>query len=351
MSKKLSDYAIRIGILEPGPANRITDVDGVRVGHVTLTAGPARTGVTVIVPATGDAFRSKLLCGAAVFNGYGKSAGLVQIEELGTLETPIVLTNTFGVGDAARGLIEGLMAADPEIGRQAGTVNPLVLECNDGYLNDLRGLHVRPEHVQQALAAASAEVPQGSVGAGTGMSAYQLKGGIGTASRVADVLGSRYTVGSLVLTNMGRLADLTISGRPVGRELAAMEAAANAADAPADRGSIIMVIATDAPLSSRQLKRMARRSIVGLARTGSHMGQGSGEIAVCFSTANRVPHEADRLLEMRFLPDNRLDRLFDAVIETIEEAIIGAMLAADDLTGADGHRRIGLASRLDALSR
>lgn len=346
--KRMRDYQIRIGTLPPGPKNSITDVAGVRVGHVTLAEGTARTGLTVILPSEDSVFQNKMLCGSTVFNGYGKSAGLIQIEEMGTLETPIVLTNTFGVGDACSGLIAHLIEQDPAIGLQAGTVNPVVLECNDGYLNDLRGLHVKPVHVAQAIRSASTNVVEGSVGAGTGMSAYQLKGGIGTASRKVGIFSTAYTVGGLVLTNMGRLSDLVIDGRPVGRTLA--ESMPNHAPVT-DKGSIIMIVGTDAPLSSRQLKRLSRRCIVGLSRTGSHMGQGSGEIALCFSTVNRVPHQSRMLLQMEFLPDDQLDPLFDGVIEVVEESILNAMVAADDMTGANEHHRASLAGLIEPLLR
>lgn len=341
--RRIRDAGITIGTHPTGPRNSIADVDGVTVGHVTLDDGRAKTGVTAILPAPGNVFRSKLLCGAVVFNGYGKYVGLVQIEELGTLESPIVLTNTLAIGDAVRGLVEERLAADPGIGREAGTFNPVVLECNDGVLNDLRALPVRPEHVRDAIARAAPDFEQGAVGAGTGMSAYQLKGGIGSASRTAVVFGRTYTLGGLVLTNMGRLQDLIVDGRPIGRRLAA---ARDAAPPQPDKGSIVLVVATDAPLSSRQLKRLARRCLVGISRTGSHLGHGSGEVALAFSTAHRVPHDADALLSFDFLPDGQLDLLFEPLVELVEEAILDSMFLAADTVGRDGNRRDSLAGLL-----
>jgi len=362
-TRRLRDFGLIPGTLDCGLRNSICDVPGVLVGHVTLSDGPVQTGVTAVVPQDGNLFRQKLEAAVHVINGFGKSAGTLQVAELGCLETPIILTNTLSVGTAATGLIRHMLTDNPDIGTSTGTVNPLVFECNDGYLNDIRGLHIREEQIAQAIAAASADCAEGSVGAGTGMSCYQLKGGIGTASRRFKLDDKTYCLGTLVLTNMGRLADLMVCGRPVGTKLTAQDAARDAADhlwaggtvhdKPDDRadkrdqGSIIVIIATDAPLDSRQLGRLCRRAESGIARTGNQLSGGSGEVVLAFSTARRIPHYPDAdILTTQTVHDDRLDRLFRAVIETTEEAILNSMLAAHAVCGRDGHRRESLATLL-----
>jgi D-aminopeptidase len=332
-----------IGRLAAGPRNSIADVAGVTVGHCTLDDGPVQTGVTVVVPHGGNLFTHKLPAAAAVINGFGKSVGLVQIEELGTLETPIALTNTFSVGTLVTAQIRQALQATPGIGRNLPTVNPVVMECNDGYLNDLHAFAVREEHFRQALAAASAEVGQGALGAGRGMSSFGLKGGIGSASRKAAVgaAGDEYMVGALVLSNFGKLPDLILDGRPLGRELAAGEGP----DAVPEKGSIIMLLATDAPLDARQLKRLATRAGAGLARTGSAYGHGSGDIALAFSTAQQIESDSD-CVHAALLADHLLDPLFHAAADSVEQAIVNALFAAQTVRGRDGHVRTCLRERL-----
>ena len=270
----MMDQPPRIGRLESGARDAITDVAGVTVGHATLADGAVQTGVTVIHPHARDPFLHKAPAAAAVINGFGKSLGLLQLEELGQLETPIALTNTFSVPAVAQAQIARCIAANPEVGRAWSTVNPLVLECNDGYLNDIQRMAVTAAHYDAACAGADAEVAQGAVGAGRGMSSFQLKGGIGTASRRAALTsGAQYTVGALVLANYGVQANLLWDGAPLGRRLAA----AQQAQIEAEKGSIIMVLATDAPLDARQLRRLALRAAAGLARTGSVYGHGRGD--------------------------------------------------------------------------
>ncbi|MDR2787977.1 MAG: P1 family peptidase [Candidatus Accumulibacter sp.] len=373
----------RIGILPSGPRDAISDVGKIRVGHLTLDRGAVQTGVTVVVPHDGDPFIDKVPAAAAVINGFGKSAGLLQLRELGVLETPIALSNTFAVGTLTQAQIRAAMASHAPLGREWPTVNPLVCECNDGYLNDIRALAVTEEHYRIALEAASAGFAQGSVGAGRGMSAFELKGGIGSASRQAD----GYTVGALVLANFGKLGMLTLAGYPLGRKLAAADGpeetenppagAARAAaaepgrlhalrspraltpdpsgDDPAperpEQGSIIMLLATDAPLDARQLRRLALRAGAGLARTGSVFGHGSGDIALAFSTAYTVPHLPDRpmpALAMRH--EARLDPLFLAAADATEQAIIHALWHARPVRGRDGHARRALRDILRRLS-
>ncbi|SAK58593.1 aminopeptidase [Caballeronia hypogeia] len=327
-----------IGLLEAGPLGGITDVAGVTVGHCTLSDGAIQTGVTVIRPHAGDVYRNKAPAAACVINGFGKSIGLVQIEELGVLETPIALTNTFGVGTVANAQIRAAIRANPRIGREEPSVNPLVLECNDGYLNDIQALAIDEAHYASALDACSADFERGAVGAGRGMSCFGLKGGIGSASRIVHVAGQAYTLGALVLANFGRLPQLTIAGDAVGRTL---HVKGDATHKP-EQGSIIMLIATNAPLDARQLRRVAMRAAAGLARTGSAYGHGSGDIALAFSTAYTAPHDADFIAVPPLLADARLDPLFQAAADSVEQAILDALFSAETVAGRDGHRRISL---------
>ncbi|HLX02826.1 MAG TPA: P1 family peptidase [Trinickia sp.] len=351
-----------VGAFRSGQSGTIADVPGVSVGHCTLDEGSIQTGVTVVRPHGGNLYRDKVPAAATVINGFGKSIGLVQVGELGVLETPIALTNTFGVGAIAQAQIRAAIAENPLIGREWPTVNPLVFECNDGYLNDIQALAVNEEHYDAAFAdaasaAASETFARGAVGAGRGMSCFDLKGGIGSASRVASAAGTSYTVGALVLANFGRLPMLTIGGVPVGRALAeraALEPRAKADGAKPEQpeqGSIIMLIATDAPLDARQLKRLSMRAAAGLARTGSAYGHGSGDISLAFSTAYTVPHEADFVAVPPCVADARLDPLFHAAADSVEQAIIDALLQATTVTGRDGHRRMSLADAAPDLTR
>jgi D-aminopeptidase len=328
-----------IGVLNAGALGTIADVAGVTVGHCTLDSGAIQTGVTVVRAHRDDPYRCKVPAAASVINGFGKSIGLMQVDELGVLETPIALTNTFGVAAVAQAQIRAAMASNPQIGREWSTVNPLVFECNDGYLNDIRTLAVEPMHYAKALDAAASTFERGSVGAGRGMSSFDLKGGIGSASRVVNVAGNDYTVGALVLANFGRLPMLTIDGVLLGRELARRR---HAAEAKPEQGSIIIIVATDAPLDARQLKRLSMRAAAGLARTGSVYGHGSGDIALAFSTAWTIPHDRDFVATPALLNDARLDPLFHACADSVEQAIIDALWSATTVTGRDAHTRLSL---------
>jgi D-aminopeptidase len=330
----------RVGVLPAGALGTIADVPGVTVGHCTLADGPIQTGVTVVRAHRDDPYRHKVPAAASVINGFGKSIGLVQVEELGVLETPIALTNTFGVAAVAQAQIRSAIASNPQIGREWPTVNPLVFECNDAYLNDIQALAIEESHYAQAFDTAGVEFERGSVGAGRGMSCFDLKGGIGSASRVANVAGKDFTVGALVLANFGRLPMLTIDGMPLGRELHRRKQSATTAKP--EQGSIIMIVATDAPLDSRQLKRLSMRAAAGLARTGSVYGHGSGDIALAFSTAWTVPHEGDFVATPPLLSDARLDPLFQACADSVEQAIIDALWSATSVTGRDAHTRLSL---------
>lgn len=328
------DLGLACGSLPPGDYNTIADVPGVTVGHATLIEGDIRTGVTAVLPHEGDLFRDKVMAASVVLNGFGKSTGLVQVDELGTLETPILLTNTFAVGTCANALIRRAIAANPEIGRRTSTVNPVVLECNDGYLNDIQAMAVTEAHAHAAIDAASMTFTLGSVGAGTGMSCFGLKGGIGSASRQLRLDGVPCHLGVLVLANFGRPGDLRL---PDGRRV---EAATTPA---AEAGSCIILIGTDVPLDHRQLTRVAKRAGVGLAWCGSFWGNGSGDIALAFSTANRVAHTADRdLIQHHALAEPRIDLLFQAAAEATQEAVLDALAGSETMLGRNGHQRTGL---------
>lgn len=335
-----------IGNLLQGARNAITDVEGVTVGHRTLDDGDVQTGVTVVRPHAGDPFRDKVPAAAVVLNGFGKSVGLVQLAELGVLETPIALTNTFSVGTVATAQIRHCVAANPESGRSLPTVNPLVFECNDGFLNDIQRLAVTEADYLHALASADADFAQGSVGAGRGMSSFQLKGGIGSASRRVSSApdGELHTVGALVLANYGRQPQMVLAGHAVGERLAAQSPAVP--EEP-EKGSIIIIVATDAPLDARQLRRLALRAGAGLARTGSVFGHGSGDIVLAFSTAYTVPDRVDRPMPaMAMVHDGLLDGLFQAAADSTEQAILHALWRATAVTGRDGNHRAALSELL-----
>ncbi len=329
------EMGLVIGRFSPGKWNAITDVGGVKVGHETIIEGSGiRTGVTAILPHDGDLFQQKV-CGAiAVGNGFGKLLGITQVRELGLIETPIALTNTLGIFTAATALVRRALNAPGN--EKVLSVNPVAGECNDGWLNDIRGLHVTEKHVMSAVAAASAgPVEEGSVGAGTGTRCLGFKGGIGTSSRLVRVDERTYTVGVLVQTNFG--GSLVMAGVPVGSILG--EAAETGGPGGGGGGSCMIVVATDAPLSARALERLARRSFLGLARTGSIMSHGSGDYAIAFSTAHRIEHGAeDPAGEFTLLRDDRMSVLFAAVVDATEEAVYNSLLKAATITGREGHR-------------
>ena len=333
--KRLRDLGFTAGRLPVGPHNAITDVPGVKVGHTTLIGGDdIRTGVTVIQPHSGNVFMEKSVAAVYTLNGFGKATGFEQIRELGTLESPIALTNTLNVPRVSDALMTYLLDQNPDIGLKAwGTINVVVGECNDGYLSDIRGRHVTEAHVLAAIENASdGPVTEGNVGAGTGTTCLGFKGGIGTASRV--VADGRFTLAALVQSNTGLRADLTVLGVPVGREM--LES-----DLPGlPAGSIMMVLATDAPLSAHQLEKVARRCGLGLGRTGCYSSYGSGDFVIAFSTANRVPHFADHEASQTFprITDRQvLDQFYLATVEAIEEAVLNSMIAAETMTGRAGH--------------
>jgi D-aminopeptidase len=344
---RVRDWGLTVGTAAPGKRNAITDVAGVRVGHSTLICGegalqpgqgPVRTGVTVVLPHGDDLFRQKVRAAVYTINGYGKVCGFEQVRELGLIESPIALTNTLNVGLVADALVQHVVRRNPEIGVTTSSVNVVVGETNDGYLNDLQGRHVRPEHVWAAIEAASPDaVAEGVVGAGTGTSCFGWKGGIGTASRVIPGGADSFTIGALVQTNFGRPEDLTICGVPVGSHLRPP-----GADewGRTEGGSVMIVLGTDAPLNSRQLRRLCARAAAGLARTGSVYNHGSGDFVIAFSTAGRVAHEPKGIIMNRpiLVDEAKLMRqVFPAVVECVEEAILNGLWRARTLVGRDGH--------------
>ncbi|MDR1875718.1 MAG: P1 family peptidase [Synergistaceae bacterium] len=347
---RIRDYGVVVGTMSPGPRNAVTDVDGVTVGHCTLDDPDSgvHTGITVVAPAPGSLFKNKLTAAAAVFNGYGKSVGLMQIEEKGTLETPVALTGVSCTGLLYDALFRLEMERYPEICNTGGSVNPVVCECNDSFLNNARASRLTREHLDAALASAGVDFEEGAVGAGRGMSCFGLKGGTGSASRVIEVAGRRFTVGVLVNANFGELSCLTIAGRHVGPRLGELLAQKETAS---DRGSIIVFAATDAPLDSRQLKRLCKRAFIGVGRTGSFVGDGSGDVALAVSTACRVPHESPGggVVPRETLHEDHIDPFFRATAESTEEAVLNALAAADPLRGRDGNERRALREFLPTL--
>ncbi len=343
------DIGLAPGVLDPGPQNAITDVPGVQVGQVTITEGDhIRTGVTAILPHAGNIFQDKVPGAIHIGNAFGKLVGSTQVVELGTIETPIVLTNTLSVWDAARAVVTHVLGLPGN--ENVGSVNPLVGETNDGYLNDIRGLHVKESHVLEAIrSASSGPVAEGAVGAGTGTSVFGWKGGIGTSSRrLPESLGG-YTVGTLVQSNYGGI--LIMDGIPVGEELdryylrdqlrGADDAAGGDSQDNPD-GSIMMVVATDAPIRSLGLTRLARRVMLGLARTGATSSHGSGDFVIAFSSAEslRSSFGSDSPTEDGgVLRGDRLSPLFQAAIEATEEAVYNSMLKATTVTGRNGNTR------------
>lgn len=320
----------------PGPKNLITDVPGVLVGHSTVATDEYNTGVTAILPRSGNLYEHKVVAGCHVINGYGKSVGLMQIGEMGAIETPILLTNTFSVGACMDALFKYMVKTDPEIGGEVGTVNPLVLECFDGHLSNIRGFAVSDENVLEAIQAAGPDFEEGAVGAGRGMSCYELKSGIGSASRVVSVGGREFTVGCLVNTNFGSMCDLRVYDDFCGGELA------EKAGEP-DKGSIIILLATDLPMSSRQLTRACRRAQNGIARTGSYTGNWSGDIAVMFSTAYDLPHTTDDYFtQVTAMHETAMNTVFRAVTEVVEESILSSLLHATRVEGWNGSVRESL---------
>jgi D-aminopeptidase len=336
---RLRDLGVAVGTLPAGPLNAITDVPGVTVGHSTVSwggpelprgSGPARTGVTAIFPHGDDIWHNRVVAGAFAANGVGELIGISAIREWGLIETPVLLTNSQSAGAVYDATVRWMMDGNPLAGIE-DAVMPVVGECDDGFLNDLRGMHVREEHVREALDGASAgPVAEGCVGAGTGMSCYDFKAGIGTSSRIVQAHGCDYTVGVLALTNFGVRHRLQIDGVPVGREITDLMPVENR------QGSCIVVLATDAPLSSRQCERMAKRCALGLALTGSYASDGSGEIMVAFSTVHRAPRASAEPRTVVSVANDHMHGLFEGAVDATAESVVNALCAAHTTVGRDG---------------
>ncbi|MFS0690991.1 P1 family peptidase [Sporosarcina sp. 179-K 8C2 HS] len=336
--------------MQKGKWNAITDVPGVAVGHVTLKEDPgpesACTGVTAILPHGGNSFEQKVPAASFVLNGFGKSAGLIQVEELGVIESPIMLTNTFSVGAVLEGTLQHMLEENAAIGDSTSSLNVVVGECNDSYLNAMREMKVRPEHAIKAIRKASGgELTQGDVGAGKGMICFGRKGGIGSSSRIVHHGEDSFTVGVLTLTNFGNEEECLID-EWLGRNEIHMETATDKLKPSQEMqsekpdGSIMIIVATDAPLDSRQLKRLARRASIGLGRTGSHIHNGSGDIIIAFSNAYTIPHLSigGDTVSYTLLRDDAkvMNDLFKAVIEATEEAVYQSLIHAQTTTGRHG---------------
>lgn len=333
MKKRIRDYGIIIGRHETGPLNKLTDVPGVTVGHCTVDTEEHKTGVTVILPCRDNMFEKKLTAAAFVHNGFGKTAGTLQIEELGTLETPIALTNTLNVGLVHDAMVNYMTERCRNEGIEVKSLNPVVGECNDSNLNNIAERAVTKEHVFEAIRTASSDFAEGDVGAGKGTVCFGMKGGIGSASRIVKTGGETFTVGVLVQSNFGSTRNFVLDGKPLGDILAA-----RIEDIKKDEGSIMMVVGTDLPVSDRQLKRLIRRCGVGLSRCGSFMGHGSGDIMLGFTTANRIPQD-EPFVEIRQVGEEYLNDAFEAVAEATEEAILNSLSMADTVTGYNGNTR------------
>jgi D-aminopeptidase len=336
----------------PGKFNAITDVNGVLVGHTTLISGegklqigkgPVRTGVTAVLPRGKDSMNDAVFAGWFSQNGNGEMTGTTWVEESGFLEGPVMITNTHSVGVVRDAVIQWRVAHGQPDPTGFWWSLPVVAETWDGWLNDINGFHVKPEHAFHAIDSAHDRyVEEGAVGGGTGMICNEFKGGIGTSSRKLDVKSGGYTVGVLVQCNYGRRSNLRIAGVPVGIEIPDDAAYAAAPFNEAERGSIIVIVATDAPLLSQQLKRLARRVSLGLGRNGSISGDGSGDIFIAFSTANPHAEQGKKVIDLKFLPNDALDPIFAATVQATEESIINAMVAADTMTGIENHKVIAL---------
>ncbi len=342
---RLRDLGISIGRFATGPHNAITDVSGVRVGHVTRIEGegelvqgkgPVRTGVTAVIPASGNLFLERVFAHCYVLNGAGEMTGLSQVGEWGLLETPILLTGTLCVGRVLDATISWLWRKYPQIGREYDVVLPVVGECDDSYMNDAVGRHLTEEDVFRALdEAAHGRVPEGCVGAGTGMQSFDFAGGIGTSSRRLTIAGRPATVGALVLSNFGDREMLRIDGVPVGRLLA--EKLSHIPKRP-PAGSIIVLVATDMPLVPLQLSRICRRAALGLGRVGGYAANNSGEFVFAWSTSTRIPRDRLRKVHsIQIVLDNELDMIYEATVDVVEEAVLNAICAGVSMSGHSGH--------------
>ncbi|MBQ8094249.1 MAG: P1 family peptidase [Clostridia bacterium] len=335
MQKRIRDYGIIVGTGRPGPLNKITDVDGVSVGHCTIREPEHHTGVTVIMPCEDNMFRRKLVAASFVMNGFGKTSGLVQVDELGSLETPIALTNTLNVGLVSDALVEYMAELCERDGDSLRSINPVVGECNDAGFNRITQRCIGKQQVMEAIRNRSRDFEEGNVGAGTGTVCHGLKGGIGSASRIMEIAGTTYTIGVLVQSNHGCLSRLQIGNRMIGQEIIQKRQKAGAPES--DQGSIMMITATDLPVTDRQLRRMIKRCSAGLAHLGSYFGHGSGDVMIGFSTANRISSPAMPCIqEVRIVNESALETAFECVAEATEEAVLNSMICASPDVKLDG---------------
>lgn len=338
MKKRIREYGIMIGRHQTGKWNKISDVPGVTVGHYTVDTEEHKTGVTVIMPCQDNMFVNKLTAAAFIHNGFGKTTGIPQIEELGTLETPIALTNTLNVGRVQDAIVDYMVEWCRKEGTAAKSINTVVGECNDASLNNIEERVIGNKEVREAIASAKEDFEEGDVGAGKGTSCFGMKGGIGSASRLVTFGGKTYTVGVLVQSNFGSTRNFVLNGVPLGELLCK-----KIEEAKKDEGSIMMVIGTDLPVSDRQLKRIIRRAGVGLSRCGSFMGHGSGDIMLGFSTANRFLKDGtEPFVSVSQLDEKLLDEVFEAAAEATEEAVLNSLAMADTVKGFGGNVRYSL---------
>ncbi len=324
----------KFGDFKKGKRNLITDVKGIKVGHVTITRNGLNTGVTAIIPAEDNIFDKKIVAGAHIINGFAKCAGVIQIGELGNIETPVIMTSTLSLGTAMVALSKYGVERSPWLKEDGMTISPLVLECNDAYLSDTYSFPITEEDVFEALNNVDEHFEEGDVGAGRGMSAYSLKGGIGSASRIVEIDGKEYTLGCILNSNFGTFDDLTLQGKRV-RNFVDEEI-----EKTVDKGSIVILIATDIPMNSTQLDRVSRRAQSSIAKTGSYSAHNSGEIVVSLSTTNRVDARSKNgIYSQGYLNPQYMDIIFKATVEMVEEAIISSMVHANEVSGNSNTRR------------
>lgn len=336
---------VEVGKLNPGKNNSITDVPGVKVGNLTYHDDLHHTGITAIIPHSNNIFKNKLLASCYIGNGFTKPIGFTQVEELGTIETPILLTNTLSIGVVADGLIKYMLANNEDIGLSTGTVNPLVMECNDGGINTIRDIFLASEDVEKAISNSSTLFSQGSFGAGSGMTCHGFKGGIGSSSRILEIKDKKYYLGVLVNSNFkANSNDLVFNKNFVGNLINDLQE-----DIP-DKGSIAIVIATDIPLDNRQLKRICKRAIIGIGNTGSYMGNGSGDLVLAFSTANIINHySSDATIQLVTLHDSYIDQVFRGVVEATEEAILNSLLFNKPVKSFKGEIKNSINESIEAI--
>lgn len=332
-TNNIRSYGYTVGTLPTGPLNSITDVPDVLVGHCTVEEKGHKTGVTSILPCSGNIYMKKPVASVYTLNGYGKTAGTIQIEELGVIETPICLTNTLNVGKVSDALIEYTKEICSRDEIPLRSINPIVGETNDSHINPILERIVNYDHVMASIQDARKNFQQGCVGAGRGTICFGLKGGIGSSSRILNYGRNKYTLGALVQSNFGRMEDLTLCGEPIGRKIASFLNPTQSKD----KGSIMVVIATDIPLSSRQLTRILKRATVGLVRTGSFMGHGSGDVFIGFTNGNFFPEiHSETLLQLSIFPEEQIDLIFRMAAEAVEEAIYNSMIFAHAEVGTEG---------------